>query len=415
MPSDPKAAGAAPGLSLRRDKAGNVTRRVWICSATARSMGYRPKTVPVFEEDAAAIASRCRNLQAEMLQWIAERTGAAEAHQSAMAGSLNALIREYRLRESSPYKAVKWNTRQTYDQVLDQIEAAVGKKKIASITLDDVVRWYDAARYPEGKGRGKPDRVRKAHGMISMLRRVMSYGVAIEMPHCDRVRGILSAYRFEAPKARGAALQLAHVEAIRTKAHEAGRASIALGTAIQFELMLRQRDVIGEWEPIEDRDAPASPYRLNGRQWANGLTWANISDDWLLTKATTKTGQVVSFDLTTCPMALEELQRVPDERRFGPLIIDEPAGRPYATDAYHREWRKIADAAKVPKGVWNMDARAGGATEAEDAGVDPQDLRPAMGHSQVATTARYMRGSALEPARRVATLRVAHRAKQNAG
>src|SRR5262249_46543888 len=39
--------------------------------------------------------------------------------------------------------------------------------------------------------------------------------------------------------------------------------------------------------------------------------------------------------------------------------------RPYA-----REWRVVARAAGVPDQVWNMDARAGGISEADDAGAD---------------------------------------------
>jgi hypothetical protein len=37
-----------------------------------------------------------------------------------------------------------------------------------------------------------------------------------------------------------------------------GRLSLALGTAIQFETVLRQKDVIGEWEPIPDGVAPGA-------------------------------------------------------------------------------------------------------------------------------------------------------------
>jgi integrase len=130
-----------------------------------------------------------------------------------------------------------------------------------------------------------------------------------------------------------------------------------------------------------------------------------------MTKKTTKTGSVVSFDLTLCPMAFELLRAVPGDKRFGPLIIDETAGRPYAEHAYHREWRKVANAAGLPRGVFNMDARAGGATEASEAGAALSDLRPTMGHADERTTARYVRGESLEQSRRVSTLRVAHRKK----
>ncbi len=171
---------------------------------------------------------------------------------------------------------------------------------------------------------------------------------------------------------------------------------------------MRQRDVIGEWEPIPQSGA-TSAYVLNGRQWVSGLTWADISESWILTKRTTKTGRVVTHDLTLCPMAFGLLQETPPERRYGPVILDEMAGRPYAEHAYQREWRRLANSAGLPRGVWNMDARAGGVTEGNEAGASLGDLRPAVGHSDERTTSRYARGEGLEQSRRVAQLRIAHR------
>jgi hypothetical protein len=102
---------------------------------------------------------------------------------------------------------------------------------------------------------------------------------------------------------------------------------------------------------------------------------------------------------------------VPADRRVGPLIIDEEAGRPYAEDAYAREWRIIADAAGIPKDVWNMDARAGGISEADDAGAAPDDIRSQAAHAQAATTARYVRGT-IGKSPKVANLRAEHRAER---
>lgn len=58
--------------------------------------------------------------------------------------------------------------------------------------------------------------------------------------------------------------------------------------------------------------------------------------------------------------------------RTGPRIVDEASGWPYAEMAYGRERRIMARAAGIPSHIWNMDARAGTITEAEDAGADPQ-------------------------------------------
>ena len=151
--------------------------------------------------------------------------------------------------------------------------------------------------------------------------------------------------------------------------------------------------------------------KINGRVWANGLLWSDISAEWLLRKTTTKTGTPMSFDLTLMPMALDELRLVPAAKRDGPVIVDENAGRPYAENRYQQEWRKVADAAGVPRGVFNLDARAGGATEADVAGAARSDLQRGMGHSDPKTTTRYVRGDTLSAACRLASARAAHRAR----
>jgi integrase len=132
--------------------------------------------------------------------------------------------------------------------------------------------------------------------------------------------------------------------------------------------------------------------------------------DAVIAKDTTKTGAVAAHDLKLGPIVLDLLERVPADRRVGPLIIDEVAGRPYAEHAYAREWRKVARAAGVPDAVWNMAARAGGISEADDAGADLDFIRSAAGHSQASTTARYVRGT-IGKSRKVAELRQAHRVK----
>ncbi|WP_442786002.1 PAS domain S-box protein [Methylobacterium sp. C25] len=103
-----------------------------------------------------------------------------------------------------------------------------------------------------------------------------------------------------------------------------------------------------------------------------------------------------------------------DQSQFETALVNiavnaRDAGRPYAESAYGREWRVVARAAGVPDNVWNMDARAGAITEAEDAGADLDHIRSAAAHSQTATTQRYSRG-ALGKSRHVAELRIAHRA-----
>jgi hypothetical protein len=140
------------------------------------------------------------------------------------------------------------------------------------------------------------------------------------------------------------------------------------------------------------------------------LTWADLGADLVISKAATKTGAVVSHALKFCPLSLGLLQQAPVDHRVGVFIVDENSGRPYAAHAYTREWRTIARKAGIPDNVWNMDARAGAITEAEDAGVDLDINRGAVGHTQASTTARYSRG-AIGKSRTVAIQRLAHRTK----
>jgi hypothetical protein len=320
-------------------------------------------------------------------------------------GTLAALVRRYQHDPASQYQGIKWNTRRTYDQVLDVIEKAFGKRALAGLHIGDFRRWYDEAAKPKAAG-GLP-RVRKAHGIISMCRRLFAYGISAEIPECARLATILNASRFKQPGRRRIKLELAHVQAFVAEALKRNRASVALGTALQFETTLRQRDVIGEWEPIS-QGTEHSGIVLRGRRWVHGLTWADISSELTVFKETTKTGAVVGHDLKLYPLVYSILTAVQPHQRIGPLIVDEKAGRPYAAHAYTREWRVVARAAGVPDHVWNMDARAGGISEGDDAGADLDMLRSTAGHSQASTTARYVRGT-IGKAREVAKLRQAHR------
>ena len=139
-------------------------------------------------------------------------------------------MRRYQTDESSPYRQVRENTRRTYDQVLRVIEKAFGQRSLAALGIVDFHRWYEEAKKP--KATGGPERVRKAHGIIAMLRRVLAYGVTAELPECVRLVTILSKARFQQPARRREKLELHHVQAFIAKALDCNRLSLALGTAL---------------------------------------------------------------------------------------------------------------------------------------------------------------------------------------
>lgn len=399
----------APGLKRRKRKSGPDVA-YWVARADLVKAGYRPETVRLSyslddPQHRDLISAACMKLQAEMLEWSSGRARTT----SRFDGTILGLSRRYQTDEASPFKRLKHSTRHKDTYTLVLIEKAFGTRSLAALKIDDFYRWYAAAKKP--KAPGGPERVRRAYGIIKKLRELLAFGIMAELPECKRLYEVLKHARFSQPARRRVAMELAHVEAFIAKALETGRLSLALGTAIQFETAMRQKDVIGEWEPIPEHDA-ATGIVLNGRRWVNGLTWADIAADLVVRKATTKTGAFAAHDLTLCPLVVALLERVPADRRIGPLILDETAGRPFAESAYGREWRLVAKAAGVPDHVWNMDARAGAITEAEDAGADLDHIRSAAAHAQTSTTQRYSRG-AVGKSRAVANLRVAHRAVKN--
>ncbi len=152
--------------------------------------------------------------------------------------------------------------------------------------------------------------------------------------------------------------------------------------------------------------------RLENARWVNGLTWADISSELERRKETTKTGAIAAHGSKLCPLVKGLIDRIPLPERVGPIVIDEKSGRPYARDGYAREWRVIAEAAGIPNTIKNRDARAGGISEADDAGADIEQIRSAAAHSQASTTARYIRGT-IGKSRQMASLGSAHRASKN--
>jgi hypothetical protein len=396
----------APGLKLRGK---NHERLYWICRDDIAKAGFTPRQVRLSYNihdpaDHRLIEAACQRLDAEMKMW----SSGTKRDRPHFDGTILSLSRRYQTDEESPFKKHKWNWRDRETRILKIIERAFGGRALGSLRNTDFQRWYDAARQP--KTPGGPERVDRAAKIMKLVRQMVSYGVQSELPHCERLARILGEMRFQGPERRRVTLDLDHVKAFVPKAIEMGRISLALGTALQFETMMRQKDVIGEWEPLSNSDT-GHGIVLNHARWVKGLTWADIPECMEVRKVTTKTGAIVVSDLKLCPLVLDVLRLIPTEKRVGPLIIDENAGRPYAEDGYAREWRKVARAAGIPDHIRNMDARAGAITEADDAQASLDDIRSTAGHSQASVTARYVRGSSGK-SKHVAELRLLHRARK---
>lgn len=399
-----------PGLKRRSRKKGPDVG-YWCARADIVKAGYQPETVRIpynleDPEQQTLISATCMKLQAEMLEW-------ASGHKrdpNRFDGTVLSLSRRYQTDEASPFNTnMKHNTRRTDIYVLQTIERAFGPRSLAALKNEDFRRWYNEAKKP--KQSGGEERIRRAYGIIKKFRELFSYGIMAELPQCQRLHGILAQARFAQPARRRVMLELHHVEAVITEALTRNRLSLALATAIQFEAALRQKDVIGEWEPIPDGQG-VTGIVLNGRRWKNGLTWADLSGDLVVRKATTKTGAIAAHDFKLYSLVVAVLEMVPPERRVGPLIINERTGRPYAEWRFTRDWREVAKVAGVPDDVRNMDARAGAITEADDAGAELDFIRSTAAHAQASTTLRYLRGG-IGKSTAVANLRAAYRATKN--
>jgi hypothetical protein len=399
---------AAPGLARRARGTGQRPTYYWIAPPAAVAAGFRPKTVRLADTlSDAEMASACRILQAEAREWLAR--GSVE--RPVFDGSLRRLMDLYQTdRELSTFSRLKPQTRQEYARIMGILQREVGERQLSKLTGRDFQRWYASFRAPVEEG--GPERPARAAAMMDMIRVVMNYGVVAEVdPRCATLALILRKMRFEGSRPRQSYLTADMVVAFRKAAHAAGKPSMAMGMALQFETALRQRDVIGEWVP-----APAAtpgPLAGTGKRWTTGLVWGeHIDADLVLRKPTSKSGgrKLAAVDLRLCPMVMDELEHVPAERRVGPVIICEGTGQPYTAWWYSTLWRKIATKAKIPAGVCNMDARAGAVTEANEAGVDLEHLRALATHSDAAMTQRYNRVT-MEKTAEVMRLRVARRRK----
>jgi hypothetical protein len=233
----------------------------------------------------------------------------------------------------------------------------VKDRQIRALIGPDFARWHE--KWAEPKHEGAPRRMTRAKHCMDLVRRVIAYGVTLGFDDCIRADLILGKMRFEAPRPRTSKMTVEQLEAICRQAHAMGLGSIALATTLQFELALRQKDVIGEWEPC---GKAAGGIVYNGTRWTGGLTWSDIGTDMILRKSAVKTGIPVEHDLRLYPTILEELALC--TRRVGPMIISEATSEPYKHRTFTQTFRRVADAAGVPRGVWNMDARAGAISEA---------------------------------------------------
>jgi integrase-like protein len=352
----------------------------WIAKQVVRDpLGFPDRCIALpADADGTTLATLCQEYTARLLKWIADQ----RSHR--FDGTVLSACQLYQTHPNSHFHQVKHNTRKTYTDSLKLIERTVGPRLIRNLTVLDVDRWYREWRKP--KTEGKAERVDRAHDAVSMFRTVLRFCAALRHPACKQLADELKLVQFERGGARTEEMTFAQASKFVRTALELGSREVipadrarymAIGVAAQFELLLRQKDIIGEWRP--------------DNTWAGFFTWENIPGwRWRMKTSKSKYRAAAEFDLTSYGLLLPLLEDVPHAERVGAIVKGEH-GHPIRERSYRKWFRQIARAAGIPDTVWSMDSRAGGATEAQEAGADLDAIRDALTHTETRTTARYIR------------------------
>jgi hypothetical protein len=415
--------GKTPGLKRGRNR-----QPYWIARQVVREpMDFPDKCIPLpADADDAVLAEFCHQHTARLYSWLAEQKKLAlvDPQQTGLrtrySGTVLSACRIYQEHHLSSFHSVKHNTRRTYLKDLRMIEATVGARLIRNVTILDVKRWYDEWRKPGPERPGK-ERIDRAHDGVAMFRTVIYFLAALRFPDCKQLASELERVKFEKGGAREEELTYHHAAAFiktamafeRDGVMPPGRAlAVAIGTIAQFELLLRQMDIIGEWAPMSvTRKLPAgiATLDLDDEQWAGFFTWENIAGwRWRMKTSKSKYRSAADFDLTKYTLLLPLLEAVPLDQRAG-AVVKGSFGLPIRADMYRRWFRQIARASGIPDEVWNMDSRAGGATEADEAGAALDAIQGALTHTKESTTLRYLRRGRSKKINQVAEARSSKR------
>lgn len=428
MDNKPPKIEGAPGLIWRPRKVG------WECRWQARTdlvlKGFLPKSARLWSgtedrlnETVVNWIRDCANaLQNQMLLW-----GHGGVNQAApFSGTWASLIENYQSDQDSNYKKLRHRTRVFYDTLMRRLKKDIGNDLLADTKSRNILRLHE--QWGEG---GK---VTMSHSLIGHLRILVNFGATIlEDPECERIAGLLHRMRFKMSRPRSERLTAPLVIAVRAKARETNQHSMALAQALQFELILRQKDVIGEWVPTTE---PGISDVLQGNdKWLRGLRWEEIDVNLTVRHMTSKREKMLEVSLLGAPMVVEELQalfpgciteettvvagkevtRLVPHRHLlpasGAVVVREHTQAPWTDHEFRRRWRLLATACGIPKTVRNMDSRAGAISEALMAGAPLDSVRKSAKHSHSAQTENYSRGDS-EATAEVAQFRVADRNKR---
>lgn len=347
----------------------------------------------------------CLEHTARLDAWLdLRKTGDAAEPGCRYDGTVAGLCDLYERHPSSPFREVRQNTARTYLGSLKIVRSTVGARRVRNVTVPDVRRWFGEWRKPARDG--EDERLKRAKDAVDMVRSIMRFGASLRLKECAILADELAKVRFEKPGAREQEMTYLQAAAfVRTALELGARGAVpgwrgrymAIGVAAQWELALRQKDIIGEWL---------------GDEWRGPFTWESIPG-WRLRLKTSKTRAAAVFTLSNYPLLFPLLDAVPHAERTGAIVKGEH-GLPVRERSYRKWFRQIARAAGIPDEVWSMDSRAGAATEADEAGADLATISDMLTHAEPRTTVRYLRRREKRIAD-AAEARVKKRASEEAG
>jgi hypothetical protein len=284
------------------------------------------------------------------------KASARNAEQDSFGENVSSLIAQYRTHEGSPYHSLRHASRRNYEIHLRRIDRDLGHELIKNLDAELIRGLYGSW--------AKDGHLAIARALAVMLRGLVSFGARVlKNRDCREVQITMSELQFEGAKPRTEQLTSEQVMAIINKAHEMKLPAVALAQAFQFDCPLTQIDVIGQWVP--ETEPGDTDIRKDGAKWLRGLRWSEIDKDYVLRHPMSRDGKISPFDLTNAPTVMAELKRIMRDRPLpesGAVIIRKKRGLPYDGDSYREDWRKVANAAGIPKTFRSTDGKAKQAT-----------------------------------------------------
>jgi|tagenome__1003787_1003787.scaffolds.fasta_scaffold20975696_3 hypothetical protein len=262
--------------------------------------------------------------------------------------TLKQLIDCYRSDQDSNFPKLHYQVRMKHERLLARLNREHGSQQLQNVRVRTLTAWY-RSWIADGK-------IAMARSLIDRLRELFRFGATmLEDRDCGRLFEALSELRLESSALRSVQMTAEHARAIRATAREHfGWNSIALAQALQFELLLSQKDVIGEWLPVGEVGKSELVWRK--QKWLRGLRWSDIDENLILRHSVGSSRRPIKVDLRTAPMVMEELELYGPRPQSGPIIVNEINGWPWTPAEFRRKWRLVAKKAGVPDDVNNRDS-----------------------------------------------------------